>query len=93
MTDNGGKDPHHLPVLYANTSEGPLSLNIAIQLTAHELPGYAVWSGIGWLLDTQAQLVGLTGFCLFGKTLMDPPLMALNICWGGRPGLCLLTPA
>ena len=27
-------------------------------------PDYAVWSGIGWLLDTQVQLVGLTGFCL-----------------------------
>lgn len=43
MTGNGGKDPHHLPVLYANTPEGPLSLNITIQLTAHEPPGYAVW--------------------------------------------------
>ena len=54
-----GKDPHHLPALPANTSEGPSSVKHYCTTDCPWVPlGSAVWSEIGWLLDTQVQLVG-----------------------------------
>ena len=49
-----------------------------------------MWNGIGWLLDTQVQPVGLTVFVW--KDLMRPPLMALSVTWGDRSVLWLLAP-
>ena len=81
----GEKDSHRLPVPRASTSEGPPLVNVAVPLTAREPPEDMLCGvdGIGWLLDTQVQLVGLTVFLVW-KDLMGPPLMALNIAWGDR---------
>ena len=64
MTDNKWERLSPFPVLCASTSEGPPSVNVIVHLTTHESP-YAIWSGIGWLLDMQVQLVRLTVLCCF----------------------------
>lgn len=99
-------EERRLSVPYANISKGLPSINITVQhiihfakvtwlfMSHHPQPppwGYALWNGIGWLLDTQVQIVGLTSFC-WERHIMGPPLMAPNITWGERTVLWLLTP-
>ena len=56
-------------------------VNITVQLTAHEPPGLCYVGGIGWLLDTQVQLVGPTVFCLEGPTGSTPHGTQHNMGW------------
>ena len=43
--------------------------------------GYTVWNGIGWLLDTQVQIVGLTVFCLGRPNGSTPNGTQHNMGW------------
>ena len=57
-----GEKTHGLLVPYANMSEGPISKRYCVT----DCPGapldYTGWRRIGWVLDTQVQLVGLPPF-------------------------------
>ena len=66
-TDHGGR-LHHLPVPHANTSEGPLLVNVTVQLTAHKPPlGYAMCAEWNRLASGYASpTIGINCF-LFGK--------------------------
>ena len=80
-TDNGGERLSPSSVPHANTSERTLLVNVTVQLTAHEPWGYAMWNGIGWLLETQVQLLGLMGFCLERPNGSTPNGTQHNMGW------------
>ena len=73
------KDSHHFLVPYVCVSEGPPLVNISVNDCLWEPPtlDYDMWNGVGWLLDTEVQLMELTAFVW--KDLMDSPLMAPSI--------------
>ena len=58
----GGLDSHHLLIIHASTSEGPMSVNIIVQLTGLCC---VEWNGLAF--GHISPTTGINNF-LFGKT-------------------------